>query len=272
LTTSRCGFFHRRRHEGAAARRQAFGQAQGDRLGLGARDIADDGNHGTLRTIVPAVEGDEVLARDGAHALHRRADAVGMAGVDGRGETLAGNRVGPRFGLADAGNRAALFALQHRLRKSRRRQHGAHQVQRAFAFGLARQRAQADAGAVAVGPAAQAGAEVDQASGYLLLVHVPRTRFEQAAGQAGQARLRGRNEGAAGGKIDLHVQDGNYPRLDEIYLGSGGRHPVLDLDAGQGRGRYQGRQQTYRNRAKRADYPQRRASYAGRPAAQGLHQ
>jgi hypothetical protein len=42
------------------------------------------------------------------------------------------------------------------------------------------------------------------------------------------------NEGAAGGEVDLHVEDGYYPRLDEIYLGSGGRHPVLDLDAGQG--------------------------------------
>jgi hypothetical protein len=65
---------HRRRHEGAAAGGSRLGQALGDRLGLGTRNIADDGNDGTLRTVVVAVEGDEVFARDGAHAFHRRAE------------------------------------------------------------------------------------------------------------------------------------------------------------------------------------------------------
>ena len=114
---SRAGFATGGDRRVGPAGRQCLGQALGDGLGLGARDVADDGHDGALRRIVVAMEGDEVVARDALDALHRRAQSVGMAGIDRGGEALGGDAVGTRVGLADAGDGARLFAQPARFRE-----------------------------------------------------------------------------------------------------------------------------------------------------------
>lgn len=107
-----------------------------------------------------------------------------------------------------------------------------------------RQDAQANAGPVAVGPSAEPCRDVDQAPGDLFFIQIAGAGFQQALRQAVEAGFGGGNKRRACGKIDLHVEDGQHARLDEIHLRPGGSDPVLDLDPGQGQARCQGCQQT----------------------------
>ena len=96
-----------------------------------------------------------------------------------------------------------------------------------------RQRAHGDAGAVAVGAAAEGGADVGHLLGDRRFVELAGAEVEDAAGQRRGTGFSRRVEHRAGGEIDLDVEDRQDAGLDEVDAGAGRRHPVFDPDAGQ---------------------------------------
>ncbi len=157
-----------------------------------------------------------------------------MVRVEGLPEGPAGQHFRLGQGVPQTGHGAHLLPLQHRLGEAGLLQHQTHDLQGAIPGFPGRQGAQAQAGPVLVGTAAQVGAQVGQAVGNGGLVQVAGTAVEQAVGEAGQARLAGRVPGTAGGKVHLHVHDGQGMVFDEIDPGAGGGDPVLDGDPGLG--------------------------------------
>jgi hypothetical protein len=107
------------------------------------------------------------------------------------------------------------------------------QRQRGVAFGGRGERAQRDAGAVVVGAAAELGADVGEPAGNGFFIQLAGAGFHQPAGEAGQPRLAGRGVQVAGGEVELHVENRQLMRFDEIHAGAGRGLPVFNLDAGK---------------------------------------
>ena len=190
------------------AGRQGQAQLLGDGLGFGPRQLADHGDAGVAGGVQAPVEIDQVVAGQRCHAVRRRLATVGMIRVQRFPESLAGNAVGAGHRILEAGDGAGLFALQDGGVEMRLAQHVGEHGQRRWQLVGGGQGAQRDAGAVGVGAAAEAGAEVGQLLGDCRFVARAGAEVEDATGQRGQPGLVGRIEHRAGGEVDLHVEHG----------------------------------------------------------------
>ncbi len=166
--------------------------------------------------------------------------AIRVAGVERGVELARGERGGLGQRLAQAGDRAAALALEHRGGKVGTGEQGGGELDCGVELGGRGQAAQRHAGAVVVGAAGELDAEIGLAVGDGLLVEPAGAGVEQGLGHARQPGLALGVERAAGSEGDLDVDQRQRAALDEVHPRAGGRGPFDDLGGGERAGRRAG--------------------------------
>lgn len=111
-------------------------------------------------------------------------------------------------------------------------QHLAQHGQRHITLAALSKGTQAQAGAVGINTAPHDRPEIGKLFGNFAFIALASAQIERRPGQRGESRLAGRIEHRARSKIDLHINDGQRRRRNEIDTTALRGRPVFDLHAG----------------------------------------
>ena len=235
----------RRQQRGCALRRrQAGGNAFGDGVGLGARHITHDRDHGIARDIMPPVKRGQIVAGDFGDRFHFAGTAQSIRVRAIHEAVKRERRDGARLdiGFLDRTDEPRFFTRQRRRRKQRLVQDAREHVQSLLALGAARQRAHGEARAIAIETPADAGADIRGAARDLVFIHALGAQTHDAIGHARHAGFIRAVKAGAASNIYGQVEHRDVAVFDEIHLRAARRLPMLDR---QDRQRQLWRQQKY---------------------------
>ena len=200
----------------------------GDGFGLGAAEVADQGDDRVAAGVGLGVEGAQLFQGDAADAFGSAVArvGVGVVAVELGEQGLASDLARVLLFILEAGQHLVLDALEGVFREGRLASHFGEQLERRFTLVLGAEAAQRSHGHIAVGAVAKVGTQPLEAFGDGSHILAGHAFVEHGVGQGGQA-WRAAILAAAGGEGDAQVEHRQFAGLDEQHAGAFCSVPVL---------------------------------------------